>query len=62
MDGFGTFVWADGRKYTGSVLICINLISIRMIRSLGRVNFCGLMADLMKAIGTMENNMDRVFI
>lgn len=33
-----------------------------MIKSLGMVNFYGLMVDLMKEIGKMENNMEKVFI
>lgn len=61
MDGFGKFVWSDGRIYTGSVHIIIK-VSIKKIKSKDLVNLNGQMEDHMRDNGKMVNNMEKEFI
>lgn len=61
MDGYGKFVWSDGRLYTGNVVIIVKF-STKKIRSKVLVNFNGLMEDHMKDNGKMVNNMEKEYI
>ena len=62
MNGQGTLVWPDGRKYIGQyinvfILITKIVLLLYRIKSMDRENSIGKMAGFIKAHGRMGSNM-----